>query len=282
MSQPQLAEQLLQGLWSDLSGNRLTLPSLPDIALRIDALMRHDDVDSRQIAAEIRKDPAMAVQVVRMANNAAYRGGKAVTDLRAAITRMGLGATRNLVRALALKQLFASDFPVLQARLRNVWVRSLEVAAMSQLLSVRLRQLEPEVALLAGLVHRIGVLPLLRQVERRPELLPSPMAIDLVIERLARQAGQLMLATWSFPPHLVVVPEQYGLFEREHAGAADYVDLINVATLALDQHYEGVNASVDRSRVPAFAKLGIDPTERIFDWPDLPEAYQDLLAALTA
>ncbi|MEQ1440290.1 HDOD domain-containing protein [Fontimonas sp. SYSU GA230001] len=282
MAEVGVSEQLLSNLWDELSGNKLLLPSLPDIALRIDALMRRDDVDSRQLANELRKDPALTAQVVRMANNAAYRGTQAVTDLRSAITRIGLAATRNLVRALALKQLFASQSSVLQARLRGVWARSLEVAAVAQLLSVRLRRLEPEVALLAGLIHQIGVLPLLRLLENEPELLRSTQAIDHVLDRLGRQAGKMVLASWGFAPALVEIPEKYGFFERSHAGAADYLDLVNVAILALDVHYEGVNASVDRSRVPACAALGLDPALDLLGQPDFAADYDALLAALTS
>lgn len=282
MADAAISEQLLRNLWDELVGNKLLLPSLPDVATRIDALMRKEDVDSRQLANELRKDPALAVQVVRMANNAAYRGNQHVTELRSAITRIGLGGTRSLVRALALKQLFASQSSVLQARLRGVWARSLEVAATAQLLSIRLRRLEPEVAVLAGLVHQIGVLPLLRQIENQPEILRSTQAIDHVLDRLGRQVGQMVLSSWGFPPALVEIPVQYALFERSHPGAADYVDLVNVAILALDVHYEGVNASIDRSHVPAYAALGLDPADNLFAKPDFASAYEELLATLTS
>ncbi|MFA5939331.1 MAG: HDOD domain-containing protein [Sinimarinibacterium sp.] len=282
MADAPISEQYLRTLWDDLVSNKLTLPSLPDIATRIDALMRKDDVDSRQLANELRRDPAIAVQVVRMANNAAYRGNQAVNELRTAIMRIGLPGTRNLVRGLALKQMFASQSSVLQARLRGVWAHSLEVAATAQLLSARLHKLEPDAALLAGLVHQIGVLPLLRQLENNPEIQRSTQAIDHVLERLGRQAGQMVLSSWGFPPSLTEVPAQVGLFDRSHAGAADYVDLVNVAILALDVHYEGVNASIDRSRVPAYTALGLDPAVNQFAQPGFAAAYEELLAALTS
>lgn len=281
MSRSDISEQLLATLWEQLLDNRVGLPTLPDLAARIDALTQHDSVDARRLADEIRKDPAIAVQVMRVANNAAYRGSTAVSQLQTAITRIGVEATRNLVRGLALRQAFTSPSAMLQARLRAIWSRSLEVAATAQLLSRRCGKLEPEVGLLAGLVHQIGALPILRLLELHPDVLQSPPVVDDILRRLGGRAGQLVLSSWAFPTALVAVPEQCTKFDRVHRGAADYADLVGVAILMLDRHYEGPYAGTDLAVVEAFPKLGLDPGCDVFSAPEFDQEYRALFAALT-
>lgn len=282
MSQADISERLLVTLWEQLLDNRVSLPTLPDLAVRIDALAQVDAVDARRLADEIRKDPGIAVQVVRVANNAAYRGGAAVNQLQTAITRIGVEGTRNLVRGLALRQAFTSPSAMLQARLRAIWSRSLEVAATAQLLSRRCGKLEPEVGLLAGLVHQIGALPILRLLELHPDVLQSPPVIDDILRRLGGRAGQLVLSSWAFPTTLVAVPEQCMKFDRVHRGAADYADLVGVAILMLDRHYEGPWAGIDRAGVEAFPKLGLDPQCDLFSTPEFDQEYREFFAALTS
>ncbi|WP_159431118.1 HDOD domain-containing protein [Fontimonas thermophila] len=170
MAEADVSESLLSRLWQQLLDDAVRLPTLPDLALRLDALARRERLDARHLADEIRKDPAIAAQVVRMANSAAYRGGVPVSQLQAAVTRIGVEATRQLVSGLALRQLFASASVVLQSRLHAIWAESLEVAVCAQLLARQCRRLDPETGLLAGLVHRIGALPLLRLLEQHPDL----------------------------------------------------------------------------------------------------------------
>lgn len=277
-----MSEGLLRSLWERLLNNDLSLPTLPDLALRMRQLADDPDVDAQRLAAEIRKDPAIAVQVVRMANTAAFRGAASVNQLQAAIARIGLDATRNLVCGLVLKQTFASQSPVLQSRLWTAWSRSVEVAAVARLLSWRYMVLEPEVALLAGLVHRIGALPVIRLIESSPQLLQSPQAIDDVIEKLRRRAGQLLLSTWSFPLALIPVPDQCEDFARQHGGPADYVDLVSVAILALEVRHEGIHARIDRGTVPAYAKLGIDPALDVFALDGFEARFRELMGSLAA
>lgn len=282
MSEVDISERLLSTLWQQLLDNAVSLPTLPDLATRLDALAQRAAADARHLADEIRKDPGIAAQVVRIANSAAYRGGAPVSQLQAAVTRIGVDSTRHLVRGLALRQLFSSPSVVLQSRLRAIWSRSLEVAACAQLLARHGGRLEAETGLLAGLVHQIGALPLLRLLERYPELLQSPAAVDDVLRRLGGRAGELVLSSWAFPTTLLAVPAQCMNFTRIHRGEADYVDLVCVAVLALDRHYEGPHAGVDRSRIEAFAKLGVDPAEDPFERPGFADQYRELLAALTS
>jgi HD-like signal output (HDOD) protein len=275
--------QLMDVLWQQLQNNTLDLPSLPEIALRIGKLVEDPDVDAHRLAAELSHDPAIAAQVVRYANNAAFRAGAPVHQLPKAIMRIGTNATRHLVSALSVRQLFRSESAVLQKRLHDTWNRSLEVAAMAQCLARRYGALEPEVALLAGLLHQIGILPIVRLLESSDAPRKAPEQIDAAITALQPRAGQLMLNAWNFPASIAQVPLQCMDLQRRHLGeVADYVDIVSIAILQLDAHYDSGGIEHERESIPAFARLGMETGIDAFTLDGVQQEFDDFIGLMKA
>ncbi|WP_420468280.1 HDOD domain-containing protein [Panacagrimonas sp.] len=275
-------ERLFRAVVDALTQDRLTLPTLPEVAMRVSQATQDDRVTASRLAAEIGRDPAIAVRVLRVANSSALNAGRRIDNLQQAITRMGMGLVRSLVTGVALEQLFFSRSPTLKARLRQTWAQSLEVAALSQVLASHCTVLRPELAMLAGLTHEIGSLPVIRLAENLGEDLPDAAALDRVIRNLQPRVGRLVLQAWDFPEELVEVPSRWIDFSRSHDGPPDFVDVVTVAALQSHQHREGRLAGIDRQRVPAFRKLDINPEVDVFELEGLQQEYQESYAALTA
>lgn len=130
----------------------LEIACFPEVA---NELIRHLDsefVSVNDIARIVTNEAALAVRVIGMANSAAYRsGGRAITDVRSAITRIGLRALRGVIFAFAVMQIRAAQqLRPVQYRIGDVWQRSTVVATFSHLLASELRaehrQLDPELA----------------------------------------------------------------------------------------------------------------------------------------
>lgn len=242
-----------------LARDRLILPTLPEIALHVRQLAQRDDISAADLASEINKDPALAVRLLRVANSAAARGGYRVDNVRQAVTRLGFDYTRLLVGGLAVEQMFARGAPWLEARLRTTWQHSLEVAMSAQVLATHCSLLNPEMAMLGGLVHQIGALPILRLAESHQDSLLFAEDLDAALDQLAPQIGTLVLQAWHFPAELAEIPQQWRDFSADHEGAPSYADVIRVAALMSPIGQLPAWRDVDRSKVPAFAKLDIDP-----------------------
>ena len=117
--------------------------------------------------------------------------------------------------------------------------------------------LEPEQALLAGLVHNIGTLPILVMAEDDDELFNDETLLKSVIAELQGKVGSMILESWHFPQsHIDVVNECYN-FARQHEGPADYVDVVQVALLQ-GGFVDEMEGASDWSAIPAFEKLGMD------------------------
>jgi HD-like signal output (HDOD) protein len=82
----------------------------PETAQRLMALVNDESATFEEIAAAVQCDPALATQVLRVANSAAFRPAAAepVRDLRQALVTIGISELRVMAGAMALLATFAS------------------------------------------------------------------------------------------------------------------------------------------------------------------------------
>ena len=100
-----------------------------------------------------------------------------------------------------------------------------------------------------------------------------------MIEQIHPIIGDKILRTWEFPEQIAMVPSQYLDFSRDSV-KVDYVDIVQVATL---QSYIGTEhpyTKLDWSQIPAFAKLGLDPSQDIHEDEDLNAAMEAAMSML--
>lgn len=240
-----------------LSRDQLSLPTLPDVALRVSRLCADPTVSVTRLAREIATDPATAARLMRVANSAAY-GSKSLDSLPQAVMRLGLQLTRTLVNRLVLEQLYVARTPALAQLLRASWMRSLEVAAIAAVLARGHTRLNPATAMLAGLLREIGLLPLVSLVEARPELVDRQDALDEGVMRLQARVGTHLLQAWNFPPEMAQIPTLSADLARRHDGPADYADVVCVAALQEQRAHAGLLARLVNPHVPAYEQLGLN------------------------
>ncbi|SPY52565.1 HDOD domain-containing protein [Pseudomonas aeruginosa] len=117
-------------------------------------------------------------------------------------------------------------------------------------------------------MHQIGVLPILTYAEDHNELLSDSISLSHVIERIHPLIGERILKAWDFPAPIAEVPRQHLDFTR-NSPRADYTDLVQVATLQSYLGSEHPYTRLDWSQIPAFAKLGLEPTVDMKEDEDL-------------
>ena len=276
-----IEDRLHRYIVDELVHDRLVLPTLPEAALRVRDLATREDVTAAQLSAEIGRDPALAVRLLRVANSAAQRGNARIESLQQAVTRLGIGYTRLLVESLVMEQLFTTTTPALREHLRGIWQRSVAVAGLSQVIAAHCTLLDPARAMLAGLVHEVGALPVIRVADSQAERVePGPM-LEAVIRLLAPRIGRLVLQAWHFPPELVAVPTDCVDLQRTHDGPADYADVVCVARLQVLARAAPLSPAVPEA-LPAHRKLDLSPTVDLLEIGTCRERYETTCAALAA
>ncbi len=275
-----LEQEFLNELVDAIKNDRLILPTLPEVALKIRDAVSDPEVNSATLSGVIGQDIALAARIIKVANSPLMRGAVVVDNLQLAITRMGINFVRNLATGLAMEQMFQATHDSVDKRLRRAWEHSLEVASISHVLASHFTKLKPDQATLSGLVHEIGILPILTLAEDNPEILEKEEVLDKIISRLHGRVGKAIMRAWEFPKELMDVPIGCTDFTRDSGPTADYVDVVTVAKIQSYSEENNPFKDLDTSTVPAFAKLGLSGEVEVQEVDQLAEEMDDAKQAL--
>ncbi len=275
-----LEENFLNDLMADLENDRLVLPTLPEVALKVRDTLEDENASMSDVAKVITSDAALSARLIQIANSPLLRASRQIESVEAAVTRMGSAMVRNLVTSIAMEQMFQATTDATDRRLRQIWEHSTEVAAISHALASQFTKLKPDQALLAGLVHDIGVLPILTRAEDYPELLADEAMLDRIIRKAHTRLGAAILGKWLFPKELIAVAAEHEDLERDPGGDVDYTDVVIVANLQSVFGTQHPLAAVDWSTVPAFARMGIATDVSVVEMDETSAQIEDVKSAL--
>lgn len=263
-----LLETVANELIDQIKQDTLILPSLPEVCLKVRDAAENIETTIPHLAELIIQDAALSARIIKVSNSPLVRTPSEVTDLVTAINRLGINFTSNLAMGLAMEQLFQATSDVVDRRMRNIWQQSSQVASISHVLAAHYTKLHPEQAMLAGLIHKIGALPVLTYAEDNNALLNDAFALDKLIEKLHPLIGSHILKAWRFPKDILNVPSQYLKFDREIENV-DYADIVTVAVLQSHANTEHPYAKLDWHSIKAFERVGISPDMEEADAIDL-------------
>ena len=255
-----VAFAFVQALASELSKGEVELPGYPAVVAGIQQILNNDDVDIARVVTAIGSEPAIASQIARMANSAALNPRRVpVADLRAAITRVGLNTVRSATVTFAMSQLRdAPDLRGLEEQVEDLWQRSVRVASLSQAIARRLTQLNPDAAMLAGLLQGIGRLYILARASKHPALFADRQAYSHVVQTWHVQIAAALIEAWGFAAEIVDAVRSSEDLEQDVRGPLTLSDVLAVAALLAD--YAGtpdtLRALVKASR--PFQRLQLD------------------------
>ncbi|MGZ4959329.1 MAG: HDOD domain-containing protein [Methylomonas sp.] len=250
---------------AELDANRLILPTLPDVALKVREAVNKGDATAQQLSEIISTDPALSARLIQVANSPLYRGAIQIKNIQMAVTRLGNNTIRTLITSLVMQQMFAPKSKLLEHYFRTIWEQGVNVSAISRALASFTPHLNTDEAMLAGLIHQIGKLPILTLVEHIPEFKDSPSRLEKLLEKAHPHVGKIIMETWNFPEELKPVASEYVDFQRDSGPKADYVDIVQVAFLQSIAGTDHPACRIDWSTVPAFAKLGLQPDAEILE-----------------
>ncbi|MEJ2405587.1 MAG: HDOD domain-containing protein [Candidatus Thiodiazotropha sp.] len=251
--------KFLDELNQAIDSNKLTLPTLPEVALRVRDAVESENSSANQIAEIIASDAALSARLLQVANSPLYRGRVHIDNLQMAVARLGVRLVRSLVVSLIMQQIFQATNDTLDSKFRQIWEESVAVAAFSRILANNLPHLDKEQAMLAGLIHNIGALPVLAMAEKHEELMENPTELDRVINIISPQIGQRILELWDFPDTLIRVPANFLNLRYDSGREGDYVDVVLVARLQTQMNTEQDIDVSEWAQIPSFAKVGLEP-----------------------
>jgi HD-like signal output (HDOD) protein len=246
----------LGNLASEVSKGTVNLPCFPDVVMRIRKALAAPDVGLTEIVKIVGTEPRLAARLLQAANSAAFNpAGKHLTDLRAAITRLGHRPVQSAAMSFAVNQLrLAPALRAISKPLNVLWEQSISVAAICQVVARRTR-VSPEEAFLTGLLHGIGRLYIMvRSVGKSDALYRDPTFVDMIAS-WHPAIGKAVLENWGFDDHMCEAVGDQDDHDRSGKNEADLTDILVVAVALARVLREPGPRSVDTDDIKSFARL---------------------------
>lgn len=259
--------------------NKLQLPSLPDVIFKLQEAMKQDIgvIDAAKI---IQTDASIVSKLVQVANSPLYATGIPISNCVDAINRLGLEATRNLTIGIGLKEAFLCKDVKLKKYMHSLWENSLEVSCLSFVLAEQSKTVNPDTALLAGLISDIGIIPLLSFADRFPDQYPDFELLEQAIPHLRGPVGALVMHTLGFSEELSRIPEYAESWYYESGSELTLTDIVILAKLHSYICRRKTKGLPYINSIPAYSKLSDDKLDTDFSLNILGQAKQRIKASM--
>ncbi len=255
--------ELTLKICKDMMNDELSIPSLPEIALKIQRVYQDDFADINSIVELLMIDPAISAKLIKIANSVVYQGEVPTETLKSAISRLGLDTTYKQVMAYAVNDLFKSSSVHMKERMEELWTHSRKVAAISHLLAKETKLFNPELAMLAGLVHDLGTIVILEYLENADLTDNDDVDSDLVINTLRPVITGMLMKKWNFTAETITVAEECEDWFRNPDNEADLCDIVMLAQYHSFIGTETIKSLPPITSIPAMKKLGLSPIDSI-------------------
>ncbi|WP_273431737.1 HDOD domain-containing protein [Chitinibacter tainanensis] len=195
---------MLEDIAKELEGD-VVFPTCFDASVQISTVMKSKTASVQRIAHEIQKDPLITAKLLKLANSVVYNPmGKQISDLGSALARVGMDTARATALACAMQQLIRSrDLNNFEPISNRYWVHSLKTSMIARVIARRLTRINPEIAMLAGLVHDLGAFFMLDRAGRYAELAERPRTVEFLIAQWHESVGNILLDSLGLPEEVV-------------------------------------------------------------------------------
>jgi HD-like signal output (HDOD) protein len=272
----------VQSLAAELAAGKVELPSFPSIAVRVRKVLGDENVRPEQVVRVVGSEPALAARMLQLANSAALNiGGRRIVDLKTAIARVGFNMVRSAAISFAMSQLKkAAEFKDIEKDLDSLWRRNVLVASMSYVVARRCTKLNPDTAMLAGLLHGVGKLYILTRASKHPTLFSDRTAYNEILRDWHANIAKALLENWEIAPEIVEAVHGFEDLDRTHMGESDLTDILTVADLLVSYHEFPEALELHMQGCKACLRMMIEPSgwSRILE--ESGEEMEHLRAAL--
>ena len=227
-------DAVIRKLSIEVAAGDVRLPSLPDIALRVQKVLDDPHASRTQIAQVIAADAALAARIMKLANSAFLNPTSApITDLQRALTQLGQQLVRCSAVSFSLQQMqLGSGGETLRPHVREIWRKGALVAAIAYVLARESGAAKPDVALMCGLMHNIGDLYITVSEPRRMTEFADSEDWRSMVEEWHPRIAAAILRHWKFPADIAAAVGNQGIPDRERE--ADGLTEVLVAAKKLE------------------------------------------------
>ncbi|PPV07678.1 HDOD domain-containing protein [Xanthomonas bromi] len=182
------------------------LPRRPHLLPQLMRAVNDPDASGRGIAAIIAQDPALAANLLRIANSALYRPqGGPLESLERAVVHIGTEGVRQIVAAAVMQPVLSLDGGLYSRLPAVVWDYALRTATAAAAYT-RERGGDTLSGQLSGLLQGLGAVVILRVLRdtyaERPNVPYNLEVAAALVERHTAAMAKTIASAWDLPPQL--------------------------------------------------------------------------------
>ncbi len=231
------------------------LPPFSKVANKATEILKKQDFTMQELADIVHVDASLTANILRVANSAKYTTARTITDLRLAMSIIGLEEMNEIIMKSAAKPYFNEMIDGYESYPGELWEHSLAVA----ILGIELQFLEPQidtsVLYTANLLHDIGKIVLSQYVHEEYKTMLKMIQEEhvdfLTAERKVlgfthSDVSAKVLRDWNFPEDVVLAARHHHAPEKldnpyvNLTALADYLSMIIGKSSQKDGlHYKG-------------------------------------------
>jgi len=187
------------------------IPTLPQLATRLMALLDNPETSARDIREIMVKDPGLAGRILKLTNTAYYGATEKVVDLNQAIVILGFKTIRSIALSACVLDIFPESDNEDGFEILDFWKHSFIAAAVCKGVALRRQDIDEEEAFVVGLLHDIGKIALKTYApeETRQILTLSKekqisfyAAEEEILETNHAEIGGWLIEKWGLPDHI--------------------------------------------------------------------------------
>ncbi len=202
--------QMLKDIAEELTGE-IVFPVNIDLVRHVRKVLHAPDLDINQLVAPLSLEPLIAARLLGLAKKVRDQDGHdRKRNLKSAIQRLGPKVVQALALDITAEQLLRAKRMVeFDEFSRQLWDHSLYAACAAHVISKRLTRIDPDEAMLAGMIHDLGAFYLLYRAAQYEELRIRPDTVKYLVSLWHESIGHSLMISLG-------VPEVFAEAVRDH------------------------------------------------------------------
>ena len=239
--------QMLEDIARELTGEPV-FPTYFDAALRLRKELQDADLPTPRIARLIGAEPLIAAKLLSLANSVLYSpSGTPARNLSAAIDRLGIQLVRTTALTVALSQLMRSkEMTHFRDLSEALWKHSVKTAIAARVLAREHTRINPDEAMLAGLVHDLGAFYMFYRAAQYPELCARPETVKHLVLQWHEGIGVTLLGALGLPEEIVNASIDHDQPRAAPSTVRTLSDIVYVANVLAGTHFEWLYQDFDQ------------------------------------
>jgi HD-like signal output (HDOD) protein len=213
MAQHSLQDMIIKALAADT----LQLPAFPAVATKLQQALHDRNTRVSDLEKMIIGDQALASQILRVANSSFYTGLQRISTIQKAVIRLGIRKVAMLAMAVSQRSLYLTRSPLLSHYMEKLWQHAFASALSSQWLANHSGcKQQADDAFMAGLLHNIGQLVILRVIDELSAdkqltgiQMPENLLKEVLDSSMHNAQGYVLMKRWN-------LPDEYCIVARDH------------------------------------------------------------------